>query len=100
MRILALDFGTHTGWACSCYPVLRSGVYDVPKHERIGMCFYVDETPNIGVLSNTAFDPSAGPPATAAGSGRIGDATEGTGRVAGARGTGARDGGVLTLDGG
>jgi Holliday junction resolvasome RuvABC endonuclease subunit len=36
---LALDLGTHTGWACSCYPVVRSGVYNVPKHEQIGMRF-------------------------------------------------------------
>jgi len=56
MRILGLDLGTHTGWACSCEPTnvnprvvctladrwgvhSSSGVYDVPKHEHIGLRF-------------------------------------------------------------
>lgn len=41
MKILALDLGTHTGWASG--QVGRDvcgGVYDVPKHERIGWRFH------------------------------------------------------------
>ena len=49
-RVLALDPGTHCGWACSCNARAlgsfvhvprgdRSGVYHVPKDERIGMRF-------------------------------------------------------------
>lgn len=47
-NILAIDPGSHCGWACSCgrqhttgftHNGLRSGVYHVPKDERIGMRF-------------------------------------------------------------
>lgn len=41
MRILALDLGTRTGWACNCHGRLESGVqvFDVKRGESPGMRF-------------------------------------------------------------